>query len=184
MGPGARRKAVAGITTALTVASLTLVAWGWLGGTTATASGPSAAMDGATVEVRRAEWALMDHVEDGQGGFLMPDQMMPGAPTGDRVRLGVSVTLTNTRSGGYEFSLVDEFTMTGGYEPEPLALTADTVGQLGRLGPGNALNATLYFDVEVTDPDDLPQLYLTWTRGRDTIMIPVPSPGEAPDHDH
>jgi hypothetical protein len=168
----------------LTVVSAAVLGRLWLTGTTATATEPVATMAGVTVEVRGTVWALMDHVEDGQGGFLMPDEMMPGAPTGNRVRLGVGLTLINTRSQVHEFSLVDEFTMTGGREPEPLALSADTVGKLGRLGPGSALNATLYFDVEAPADDELPPLYLRWTRDRDTVLIPVPLPGAPPAHDH
>lgn len=175
---------VAGAISALTVASLGLLAWGWFTGTTVTAAGTAANLDGATVDVRGAEWVFMDHVDDGGGGFLMPDEMMPGAPTGDEVRLGVNVTLTNTRSRTHHFRLVDEFTMAAGEQPEPVPLSADTVGELGRLGPGSALHATLYFDVEVTDTDQLPPLYLQWTRGRDTVLIPVPTPGEAPVHQH
>lgn len=181
--PLERRAAVAGMVAVLTAASLTLVAWSSLTGTTATAAGTTATMDGATIEVHSAEWAGMDHVEDGQGGFLMPDQMMPGAPTGGQSRLGVRVTLTNTTSRLYEFGLVEEFTMTRDGQPEPSPLHADTVGELGRLGPGNAVNATLYFDIEV-DAGDPPPLFLRWSRGNDTVLIPLPAPGEAPEHQH
>lgn len=156
----------------------------WLTGSNATAAGPVADQDGLIVEVRGAEWVPMDHVEDGKGGFLTPDQMMPGAPTGNQVRLGVSVTLTNTQSRTHEFSLVEEFTLTGGLQPRPLSLSADSVGQLGRLGPGSALNATLYFDVETSAEEELPPLFLTWTRGRDTVLIQLPLSGGAPAHDH
>ena len=168
----------------VTTASAVMLGRLWLAGSTVSAAGPTASLDGATVDVRGAAWATMDHLED---GFQMPAQMMPGAPNDDEVRLGVNVTLVNTRSGSYEFSLVDEFTMTGGLEAEPLRLTADTVGPLGRLGPGSALNAILYFDVKAPDGDDgFPPLYLNWTRGRDTILIQVPMPGgEVPAHgDH
>lgn len=184
MATGANRAVVL---VAVSVTLMSVVALGqlWLTGSTATAAGQVATMDGLTVEVLGAEWAAMDHVEDGRGGFLMPDQMMPGAPTGNQVRLGVKVTLSNTQARTSQFSLVDEFTVTGGLGPEPLPLAADTVGHLNRLGPGTAVNATLYFDVETAADEDLPPLYLTWSRGRDTILIQVPVPGEAPPaHDH
>lgn len=169
----------------LSVVSAAVLGRLWLTGTNATATGPVATMAGVTVEVRDTEWAPMDHVDDGRGGFLMPDQMMPGAPTGNEVRLGISVTLINTQSRMHEFSLVDEFTITGGLEPEPLPLTADTIGELGRLGPGSALKATLYFDIEAPEDEALPPLYLTWNRDRDTVRIPVQLPGEEiPHSDH
>ena len=57
----------------------------------------------------------------------MPAQMMPGAPTGNEMRLGVHVTLTNPQSRTAPFSLVEEFAMSGGLEPEPHPLSADTV---------------------------------------------------------
>jgi hypothetical protein len=182
--PRGRRAAVAGTVAVLTAASLSLVAWSSLTGSTATAAGTTARMDGARVEVHSAEWTFMDHVEDGEGGFLMPDEMMPGAPTGDEVRLGVRVTLTNTASRLYEFSLVDEFTLARGRDSEPFPLRADTVGQLGRLAPDTALNATLYFDIQVSATDDLPPLFLRWTRDNETVLIQVPTPGEAPEHHH
>jgi hypothetical protein len=183
MGHGARRLTIAGTVSIMTLASLSLMAWTWFAGTSATADGAVASMGGGQVEIRGTEWAHMDHVHDGEGGFLMPDEMMPGAPSMDEVRLGVDVILTNTRSGVYEFSLFDEFRMSAGDGP-PLPLVADTVGNLHRLGPGNALNARLYFDIVVADTGTLPPLYLEWTRGRETLLIPVPLPGEAPGHQH
>ncbi|MPZ26269.1 MAG: hypothetical protein GEV12_07395 [Micromonosporaceae bacterium] len=171
----------------MTLASLSLLAWSKLAGPAAVAEGTNATLAGLTVEVEDSEWATLNHVMNDQGGYLMPDQMMPGAPTGDEVRLGVMVTLTNTRSGTEPFSLVDEFTVTGGRSGDPLPLTADTIGDLSRLGPGSAVQGTLYFDVSVPQQGDpeLPPLYLRWTRGGDAVRIPVQLPGEAPEHqDH
>jgi hypothetical protein len=168
----------------LTVASLSLLAWTKLAGPEPIAPGDTATLDGMSVQVGGSEWAVMNMVENSQGGYLMPDQMMPGAPTGGEVRLGVSVTMFNTRSSTLPVSLVDEFMVSGGLEPEPKPLSADTVGELRRLAPGSAVQGTLYFDVAVPEEADptLPPLYLHWTRGGDTIRIPVQLPGDVPEH--
>ncbi|HEY8453356.1 MAG: hypothetical protein FWJ70_12215 [Micromonosporaceae bacterium] len=179
-----RTTALASALSVLTVVSLMVLAWGWWGGATVTAAGPSATVDGVAVDVRQSNWAPLDHVMDDAGGFLMPSQMMPGAPSGGEVRLGVSVTLRNTTSRTQEFSLVDDFTLLAGRDSEPLPLAADTVGEINRIGPGTAINGILYFDVLVPDDGELPPLYLRWTRGDDTVLIPVPVPGEAPGHVH
>jgi hypothetical protein len=185
-GNGARRIAVAGTVALLTLASLSLLAWTKLAGPPPVAPGTTVTMAGITLDVQESEWAVINHVENGQGGYLMPDQMMPGAPTGNEMRLGVHVTLTNAQSRTMPFSLVDEFTMSGGLEPEPHPLSADTVGALNRLGPGAAMQGVLYFDVEVPDMENptLPQLYLQWSRSGDAVRIPVQLPGEMPEHDH
>jgi hypothetical protein len=171
----------------LTVASLSLLAWTKLAGPPPIAPDTTVTMDGITLDVQESEWATMNMVENGQGGYLRPDQMMPGAPTGNEMRLGVHVTLTNPQSRTAPFSLVDEFAMSGGLEPEPHPLSADTVGSLNRLGPGAAVQGVLYFDVEVPDVENLtlPQFYLEWSRDGDAIRIPVQLPGgEIPEHNH
>lgn len=186
-GNGARRIVVVATVGLLTLASMSLLAWTKLvGGPPPISPDQTATLDGITVDVQESEWAVMNHTTDSQGGYQMPDQMMPGAPTGDDMRLGVHVTLTNRESRTVTFSLVDEFSMSGGHEPEPHPLSADTVGTLNRLSPGTALQGILYFDVEVPNVENpqLPQLYLQWSRGGDAIRIPVELPGELPEHDH
>lgn len=178
-----RTTVLAGALSVLTVASLMVLGWGWLTGSTVTAAGPSATVDGVAVDVRQTNWAPLDHVMNDAGGFLMPSQMMPGAPTGGEVRLGVAVTLRNTTSSTQEFSIPEDFTLSGATS-EPLPLAADTIGEIGRIGPGDALNGILYFDVLIPQGEELPPLYLRWTRGRDTVLIPVPLPGQAPGHVH
>jgi hypothetical protein len=177
-----RRTALATAIGLVTAASLGLLGWQWLTGSTAVASGTSASLGGLTTHVESAGWMEFDmgHVMDGQGGFMMPDAMMPGAPTGTDRRLGVNLTLSNTADGVREFSLPDEFTLTGGVASQPVPLVADTLGELPRLAPGSAVNAVLYFDLEVPGADD-PPLYLQWTRNGDTIRIPVPIAGNTPE---
>lgn len=182
MGPGARRGAVAVAVALLTVASTGAIAWQRLTGPSVAVDGV-ATLDGLTTEVHEAEWVPLDHVHDGDGGFLMPDQMMPGAPSGDEVRLGVNLTLSNTSSGTHTFNIADEFLITGGVTPQPQPVRADNIGVLPRLAPGAAVDGTIFFDLEVPGEDD-PPLYLQWTRDGDVIQIAVPLADDAPGHDH
>lgn len=184
MGLGARRITVAATIAALTVASVGLLAWQRLGGPSVV-SGSAATVDGITTEIRDAGWVEFDmgHVMDGQGGFMMPDQMMPGTPSGDQVRLGITLTLLNTSGTTREFNLAGEFSVTGGRTPEPQPISADSIGELPRLAPGAALDGTLYFDLEVPTDDD-PPLLLRWTRGGGSVLIEVPLAADAPVHEH
>jgi hypothetical protein len=184
MGLAARRTSVAAVAALLTITSLGLLAWQRLSAAPV-ATGTSATVDGVTAEVREAGWVAFDmgHVMDGQGGFMMPDQMMPDAPSGDQVRLGITVTLENTNSGTREFNLIEEFTIIGGASAEPQPVSADTIGALSRLGPGAAIDGILYFDIPVPDPRD-PPLYLRWHRGGDTVLVEVPLTDDAPEHEH
>lgn len=184
MGLATRRTSVVTAVALLTIISLGFLAWHRLSAEPAV-TGTRANLDGMTTEVRDAAWVAFDmgHVMDGQGGFMMPDQMMPDAPSGDEVRLGVTVTLANTKGSTQEFNLVDEFAIVGGLEPEPRELSADTIGELSRIGPGAAIDGILYFDIAVPDADD-PPLRLQWTRGDDTVLIEVPLTEDAPAHEH
>lgn len=114
---------------------------------------------------------------------MMPDQMMPGAPSGDEIRLGLTLTLTNTDSRAHGFNLADEFWLVGGRASEPLPVSADTIGALPRLGPGAAVDGVLYFDTEAPAEGD-PPLYLLWRREGDTVRIPVPLTDDPPEHEH
>lgn len=187
MGARIRPATITGAISVMTVASVAFIGWGWLTGSTVTAADTTATMDGLSIDIEGTQWAPMDHLEDDQSGFLMPDQMMPGAPTGGAVRIGIDFTLTNTSSVTREFSLPDDFTMVGGLQSEPLPLGADTVGDLGRLSAGATINGILYFDLNgpEAEGEELPPLYLEWTQGRDSVRVPVPLPGdEAPEHNH
>lgn len=182
MRAGTRGGIAAASVAVLTVASLGVLAWQRLSGTPV-APGATATLGGITTEVREAGWVPLDHVHDGEGGFLMPDEMMPGAPTGEQVRLGVTLTLSNTDSGTHRFSIAEEFAVTGGVVTEPQPVRADNIGVLPRLAPGAAVDGTIYFDIEVPGEDD-PPLYLQWTRDGDTTRIAVPLDEDAPEHEH
>ena len=180
MGLGARRVTLVAAV-AVTCASLGVLAWQRLTGSTIADN--TANLGGLTVEVAAAEWVEMGHVQNGQGGFLMPHQMMPDAPRGDEVRLGISITLSNTDSRTQGFNLVDEFVLVGGTGAAPRRLRADSIGTLPRLAPGAAVHGTLYFDLTVPSSTD-PPIYLRWVRDGHTVSIPVLIGAGAPTHDH
>jgi hypothetical protein len=177
-----RRTYIAAAVTLVTIASLGYLAWDRLSAPSVV-TGTSATVDGVTAEISEAAWVDFDmgHVMDGQGGFMMPGQMMPDAPEDGEVRLGVTVTLQNTNGGTREFNLGDEFALTGGVESQPQAISADTIGEFSRLGPGAAIDGILYFDIAVPGTED-PPLYLRWTRDGDTVLIPVPLDDGSPEH--
>lgn len=176
----------------VTVASLGAFAWQRLASPPAAVG--AADISGLTTEVQRVGWVDFDHGHvmdlDGGPGFMMPDQMMPGAPSlaGDQARIAITVTLTNTSSRTREFNLAGEFSVTGGGDRQPQPLVADSFGAFPRLAPGAAINGTLYFDVAVPLADH-PPLYLVWQRDGRTARLPVPAgdqtPGpEEPGHGH
>lgn len=123
------------------------------------------------------------HDMDNQGGYQMPAQMMPGAPVGDDMRLGVPLTLVNTDRQPRQFNLVEEFSLGGGRNETIRRLHSDTFGRLSRLSPGSAVDGVLYFDTVVPDSAD-PPLYLMWRRDGETIRLAIPLTGAAPDHEH
>lgn len=134
----------------------------------------TATVGGLSVSVRDAGWLTMDgHNMDNQGGYQMPSQMMPGAPTGDDMRFGVPLTLVNTSGDVRRFNVAEEFFLRGGRTAEPRAMHSDTFGRLTRLGPGNAVDGVLYFDTVVPDAAD-PPLYLEWRRDGDTTSLAIP----------
>lgn len=147
----------------------------------------SATLGGLTAQLHEAGWLGMDGHQmgdDNQGGFQMPAQMMPGAPTGDNMRFGVPVTLVNTGTQARRFTIAEEFSLGGGRNEAPVGLHSDTFGQLSRLSPGSAVDGVLYFDTVVPDDTDEP-LYLLWTRDGETVRLAIPLlDGGMPDHEH
>lgn len=142
-----------------------------------------ATLGGLTARLHDGGWLSMEMHQTSQGGYQMPAQMMPGAPAGDELRLGVPVTLVNTSQEARAFSLVDEFFLGGGRNSTPRALQSDTFGPLPRLAPGSGVDGVLYFDTVVPSQSD-PPLYLLWKRGGDTVQLAIPRISNAPDHEH
>jgi hypothetical protein len=131
-------------------------------------------IDGLTATLEAAGWLFMDDSHhDDQGGYQMPAQMMPGAPTGDNRRFGVPLTLVNTDDEVRGFNLPAEFFLRGGPQDVPRQLHSDTFGRLARLMPGSAVDGVLYFDTVVPGPSD-PPLYLVWNRAGKTVPLSIP----------
>lgn len=144
-----------------------------------------ATLHGLNATILSAGWVPMDaHTMDQGGGFQMPAQMMPGAPEGDQMRLGVPITILNTDPTEQQFNLAEEFFVVGGVSDQPVPLHSDTFGLLSRLAPGSAVNGVLYFDLIVPSPAD-PPLMLRWVRDGDAVDLPIPLGGDAPQpHPH
>jgi hypothetical protein len=138
-----------------------------------------AELGGLTTTLKQAGWVPMEAHHMDQTGFQMPAQMMPGAPTGDDMRLGIPVTLVNTSDEPRGFSLPGEFTLSGGRTSSPVRLHSDTVGRLRRLNPGSAVSGVLYFDTVVPDATD-PPLVLRWSRDGEAVDLLVPMADGSP----
>jgi hypothetical protein len=167
----------------IVAAALTTTAGAWLlAGRLLTDSTPArnAELSGVAVSLEGAGWVPMEsHHMDQQGGYQMPAQMMPGAPEGDDMRLGIPLTLTNTSPQTRQFNLLEEFSLVGGATASPVRLHSDTFGLLSRLGPGTAVSGVLYFDTTVPGPAE-PPLLLRWHRGGESIDLVVSMSGASP----
>jgi hypothetical protein len=141
----------------------------------------AATLGGLTARLQDAGWLSMEMHQAMQGGYQMPAQMMPDAPAGDELRLGVKLSLVNPGREARVFSLVDEFFLAGGRNATPRGLQSDTFGTLPRLSPGSAVDGVLYFDTVVPGDGD-PPLYLLWKRGGDEVQLAIPRITGVPDH--
>ncbi|MFD9237309.1 hypothetical protein ACFWB3_18870 [[Kitasatospora] papulosa] len=145
----------------------------------------TARLGGLDAEPGKAGWAAMaNHAMDGGSSYQMPSAMMPGAPEGDDMRLGIPLTLTNGTGSVRRFDLAREFSLSGGKDGASFKLHADTLGELPRLNAGSAVRGVLYFDVEAPQAGDAP-LLLVWKRDGDVRRMTVRMPGGTPEkHQH
>lgn len=144
----------------------------------------TATLGGLKAAPGRAGWAAMaNHDMDMKNGYQMPSAMMPGAPEGDEMRLGVPITLTNTTGKTRTFDLGREFRLGGGGLKAPRTMHSDNLGELPRLNPGNAVQGFLYFDIKVPAAGD-PPLHLLWQRDGDEQRLTVRMIGSKPAHEH
>lgn len=142
----------------------------------------AASLGGITLTLGNAGWTPMEaHHMDGQGGYQMPAQMMPGAPEGDDMRLGVPVTVVNPGDAVRALDLAAEVSLAGGRIDGRKRLHSDTIGRLSRLAPGTAVHGVLYFDTIVPGPDD-PPLHLVWERDGGVRRLAVRTSGGATGH--
>lgn len=121
--------------------------------------------DGVSVTARTADWLDMQHDDGGAlGGYQMPAQMMPGAPLGDDMRLGVPINLVNRSGEDRQFAAAKDFTLGGGKDDKAVPVKTATFDAVSRLGAGTAVDGVLYFDLPMPEAGD-PPLYLNWTGG-------------------
>ncbi|WP_406503729.1 hypothetical protein [Streptomyces sp. NBC_01602] len=150
-------------------------------------TGPAATarLGGLDAKPGRAGWtAMANHDMDGRSNYQMPSAMMPGAPEGDDMRLGIPITLTNGTGSVRRFDLAREFSLSGGKDGASRKLHADTLGELPRLNAGSAVRGVLYFDLEAPQAGDAP-LLLVWKRDGDVRRMTVRMPGGTPEqHQH
>lgn len=151
----------------------------------------SATLGSLSATPRQVIWAEMqDDQMNATDGYQMPPQMMPGMPTGDQMRLGISITLANAGSQVQTFDLNSEFFLGGGRIDPPRPLQVDSFGGLPRLNGQSEVSGVLYFDIKPPAPGD-PPLYLLWKRAgqQRRLLIHVPAtmqmtdtpPGSSPE---
>ncbi|GAB4412148.1 MAG: hypothetical protein Fur0044_06380 [Anaerolineae bacterium] len=166
-----------------------LVAQMWLSRILTAAPGQDAQVGGLTFRVENFEWVAHDHSGDdptqsqtssgdnahpaGQG-FPMPASMMPGAPEAGNQRLQVQFTLQNLTKRPYSYG-PQEFRLVAAngdsWAPQP-----NEAFRPGKLGPGQALDAALFFDVAETSAN----LALVLERNGERVQVFIGDPGSHP----
>ncbi|MCF2435716.1 hypothetical protein LV779_19125 [Streptomyces thinghirensis] len=121
---------------------------------------------------------------DGQNGYQMPSAMMPGAPEGDDMRLGIPITLTNSGDEPQRFDLVPGV-LPGrrreGRRPEAALRHPGAAAQAQRGQRGTRRPLLRRGPPRAGDPPFL----LTWTRDGDSRRMTVRMPGGTPEgHQH
>ena len=139
------------------------------------APGQEAEASGVSLRIDFTEWLNHEDAHQDQGEvFPMPASSMPGMPEEGLQRLQVELTLQNLGDASRDFR-PEEFSVrsVSGESWPPMASTF----QPGTLGPGQALNGVVFFDV----PEAESGVYLVWTRGGTQVYNPI---GDVPVHDH
>lgn len=168
-----------------------LVGQMWFSRILTTVPGQDAQVGGLTFRVENFEWVAHDHNGDdptqnqtsnGGGdnpnpagqGFQMPASMMPGAPEAGNQRLQVQFTLQNLTKRPYSYG-PQEFRLVAAngdsWAPQP-----NEAFRPGKLGPGQALDAALFFDVAETSAN----LALVLERNGERVQVFIGDPGSHP----
>jgi len=167
----------------------TLVGWVVLGQTIGDHAGHvhSYEAGGLTLSVNQMNWMSNDMT--GQGplapqsqGFAMDPSMMPGFQTVNDNRLRLEVTLRNGTSGSQQYGLSD-FRVFG---PNGQSWgTSDDGGNTNVkqawLNPGYQATVDLYFDIPTAQTKNLS---IQWSRGSNSVDIPVDTSGKPQPHTH
>ena len=106
----------------------------------------------------------------------MPSTMMPDMPEQGQIRIQIEVNLENLGSHPREFAL-DDFILRSASGDQWLPRTGNSISY-GTLGPAQAINGKVAFDVEDTATD----LYLVWSRGGTEVRFPMDDASEHVDH--
>jgi hypothetical protein len=172
----------------LALAGIAQLMLGWLPalGSAAPPPQPAAvAADGVATRVVQARWIAHDHNADtGTGpGYQMPLSMMPGMPADGQARLALSVTVTNTASGGRPVDPEDEFILRDAASDESWRPAADTFDGLSRLGSLNAADGVIFFDLPEEKQGE-GQLYLDWKHAGRSVRLAVRPGQDTGTHSH
>jgi hypothetical protein len=172
----------------LAMAGIAQLLIGWLPalGSAAQPPQPSAvAADGVAARVVQARWIAHDHnAATGSGpGYQMPLSMMPGMPADGQIRLALSVTVTNTATGGRPISPEDEFTLRDAGSGESWRPATDTFDGMSRLGPLSAADGVIFFDLPEEKQGE-GQLYVDWKHSKRSVRLAVRPGQDAGTHSH
>ena len=158
----------------LGVLVLAAVGWGLVIQVTARIPTREATLDGLEVHLERATW-IDDQMEHGEN-YQKPTSMMPDLPEPGLQRVTLQLALRNRAGAARDFQ-GDELRLVPEIGPE-VPPFGDLTGE-ARLAPGQALNTTIHFDLDTTQPHG--RLLVKWRQGHRTAYFPVPEP---PEHYH
>lgn len=160
-----------GVILFLATLALALVGWGFIAQASRKIPVESATIEGLRLELGQARWILdqMDHGEN----FSKPSVMMPDMPEWGKQRVTFELEIENVSEearswDGAELTLVPEI-------GEPVPPIGAQAGHAVIL-PGQSFNTAVHFDFDTTEP--FGKLRAAWTRGGDTVYLPVPTPAE------
>lgn len=141
--------------------------------------------DGITTAVATATWVAHDENDSTVAGpgYQMPLSMMPGMPAAGEMRLGISLTITNSSTQLRPVDPASEFVLRDARNGGEWHLSADTFGGLSRLGPDAGVHGVIFFDL-APPADGGRNLYVDWKRAGGAGQLAIPLNGAAPTHSH
>lgn len=140
-----------------------------------------ATLNGLVAQIENAGWLDMSH-DGAPTGFQMPAAMMPGMPTGDNQRLAIRLVLQNSAPDARDLHPASEFSLRSAGGKQWTAV-GTSFGELPRLGTGNAVTGSLYFDLVPQELAAAP-FWLDWEQAGGHQRLAIPVTGAAPAHAH
>ena len=141
------------------------------------ALGEKAEAGGVWLNVSVSEWVDPGDMNKEAQVYPMPASMMPGMPDTGQGRLHIELTLQNPGDGPRGFG-PDEFHLESDSGTSWSPIESSFIP--GTLGPAEALEGDIFFDVPQTDEG----LYLVWTRSGIRTFIPAANGADAKTHIH